>query len=376
MTLQHLPPLLLRARTVPLVGLLSALLLAAATPAWAVEEAPADSGDGTVEEDDAPADESDLAPLFAYFEDTADRSYNPAVIALAEERVLRGCDTLLFCPEEEVTRGQLATMLVNALDLEPVAQGPFTDIDDSVHAGNINAIAEEGIATGCRQDAFCPADTITREQVASLLVSAFDVAPTEEQHFDGLGDMHGDNVNRLAEAGITGGCTERLYAFCGQQPVLRWHAASFLARALGYVPSVEIAPLEERRAEQEEIDARREAERLAEEEARRAERERLEAERAAADPWGISALSDERIAMWERLAGCESNNNWSAVSANGLYYGGLQFHPRTWRTVGGTGMPNEASREEQIYRAERLLEQPWATFSNQWPACSRMLGLG
>ncbi|TVR32872.1 MAG: hypothetical protein EA388_11700 [Nitriliruptor sp.] len=79
--------------------------------------------------------------------------------------------------------------------------------------------------------------------------------------------------------------------------------------------------------------------------------------------------------VWVDLAGCESNNNWQAVSANGTYYGGLQFHPDTWRTVGGSGLPNQASRAEQIHRAQLLLTQPWATWGNQWPACSRRLGL-
>jgi len=83
--------------------------------------------------------------------------------------------------------------------------------------------------------------------------------------------------------------------------------------------------------------------------------------------------SDSQV--WVDLAACESNNNWQAVSANGLYYGGLQFHPTTWATVGGSGLPNQASRAEQIHRAQLLLTQPWATWGNQWPACSRMLGL-
>jgi resuscitation-promoting factor RpfB len=77
-------------------------------------------------------------------------------------------------------------------------------------------------------------------------------------------------------------------------------------------------------------------------------------------------------AVWERLARCESNGNWQHRSGNGLYYGGLQFHPDTWRTVGGTGMPHEASKAEQIRRG-RILQARlgWG----QWPACSRMLGL-
>ena len=373
-------PVSTRARALPLpsaplsllFAIVVALLLVAAGTAWAEEAAPAEDG-----EDQESAD-TDPDPSFdPFFEDTVDRSYDTAAIALATEGVILGCDTLLFCPEEEVTRGQLATMLVNALDIEPEAEGPFTDVGGSVHAEQINAIAGAGITVGCEQNAYCPADTITREQFASLLVTAFDLPETDVEHFDGLSATHGDNVNRLAEAGITGGCTEPLTSYCGAEPVLRWHAASFIARAMGLVETVEITPLEERREEQERIDAEREAEleaeRAAEEEAAR---RAAEEEAAAADPWGISELSDDRIAMWERLAQCESNGDETVVSANGLYYGWLQFHPDTWRSVGGTGLPNEATWQEHIYRAERLLEEPWATLSNQWPACSEMLGLG
>jgi resuscitation-promoting factor RpfB len=78
--------------------------------------------------------------------------------------------------------------------------------------------------------------------------------------------------------------------------------------------------------------------------------------------------------VWDRLAQCESGGNWHINTGNG-YYGGLQFHPDTWRRVGGTGLPHEHSREEQIYRAERLLATTSGRYSPHWPACSAKLGL-
>ena len=75
--------------------------------------------------------------------------------------------------------------------------------------------------------------------------------------------------------------------------------------------------------------------------------------------------------VWDRLAQCESSGNWQANTGNG-YYGGLQFLPSTWRSVGGTGLPHQASRAEQIHRAQILQARSgWG----QWPACSRRLGL-
>jgi LysM repeat protein len=75
--------------------------------------------------------------------------------------------------------------------------------------------------------------------------------------------------------------------------------------------------------------------------------------------------------VWDKLAACESGGNWSINTGNG-FYGGLQFTLATWHAVGGSGYPNENSREEQIARAEILLSRSnWG----QWPACTSKLGL-
>lgn len=75
--------------------------------------------------------------------------------------------------------------------------------------------------------------------------------------------------------------------------------------------------------------------------------------------------------VWDNLARCESGGNWAINTGNG-YYGGLQFSLSTWRAVGGTGLPSENSREEQIARAEILVAR---SGFGQWPACARRLGL-
>ena len=75
-------------------------------------------------------------------------------------------------------------------------------------------------------------------------------------------------------------------------------------------------------------------------------------------------------AAWDRLAQCESGGNWAANTGNG-YYGGIQFSLSSWQAVGGTGYPNQASRETQIAMGQRLWNQGgWS----HWPACSSQLG--
>lgn len=90
---------------------------------------------------------------------------------------------------------------------------------------------------------------------------------------------------------------------------------------------------------------------------------------AAPTPATSTYASDGSV--WDRLAQCESGGNWAINTGNG-FYGGLQFTLSSWRGVGGSGYPNEASRVEQIQRAEALLaRQGWGA----WPACSSKLGL-
>jgi resuscitation-promoting factor RpfB len=91
----------------------------------------------------------------------------------------------------------------------------------------------------------------------------------------------------------------------------------------------------------------------------------------AAPKQSSSGSSTPSGSVWDKLAECESGGNWSINTGNG-YYGGLQFSLSTWRAYGGSGMPHEASREEQIAIAKKLqADAGWGS----WPACSSKLGL-
>jgi resuscitation-promoting factor RpfA len=86
------------------------------------------------------------------------------------------------------------------------------------------------------------------------------------------------------------------------------------------------------------------------------------------------SVSPDANATWDRLAMCESTQNWDADTGNG-FKGGLQFTDSTWSRFGGeryADAPDEASREQQIAVAKRVQdEQGW----NAWPTCSEKLGL-
>ncbi|WP_446666335.1 transglycosylase family protein [Flexivirga sp. B27] len=78
--------------------------------------------------------------------------------------------------------------------------------------------------------------------------------------------------------------------------------------------------------------------------------------------------------VWDRVATCESGNNWSINTGNG-FYGGLQFTHSTWQAFGGGKYASDAhyaTRDQQIYVAQATLrvQGPGA-----WPVCSKRAGL-
>lgn len=76
--------------------------------------------------------------------------------------------------------------------------------------------------------------------------------------------------------------------------------------------------------------------------------------------------------VWVALAQCESGGRASVISAGGRFHGLYQFSVATWNSVGGTGLPSQATPYEQRYRAVRLQARSgWG----QWPACSRRIGV-
>lgn len=87
----------------------------------------------------------------------------------------------------------------------------------------------------------------------------------------------------------------------------------------------------------------------------------------------VATLAEPFIAQadagtnWDAIAKCESGGNWATSTGNG-FFGGLQFTPSTWRANGGSGMPQNASREEQIRVAENVKRTQGL---GAWPVCGR-----
>ena len=151
------------------------------------------------------------------------------------------CGEGLFCPGEPVRRWTMAVWLVRVLDeSEPQAgSSRFDDVDDSEWwMPHVERLADLGITHGCATEParFCPEDPVTRAQMASFLSRAFGLEAPEgppEVEFSDVGEgVHTDSIYALAASGITAGCAAEPEArFCPDRPTTRAQMASFLERA-------------------------------------------------------------------------------------------------------------------------------------------------
>jgi peptidoglycan hydrolase-like protein with peptidoglycan-binding domain len=69
-----------------------------------------------------------------------------------------------------------------------------------------------------------------------------------------------------------------------------------------------------------------------------------------------------------RIAHCESGGDPAAVSPGGRYRGKYQFSRATWRALGGTGDPAQASETAQDRMAHKLYRLRGTA---PWPVCGR-----
>jgi hypothetical protein len=111
---------------------------------------------------------------------------------------------------------------------------PFDDATASVFAESIRWLSASGITVGCAPRRFCPDDDVTRGQMAAFLTRALElVAPPQAIVFsDTGGHLFQSSISRLAYAGITVGCNPPSNSrFCPDNPVTRGQMAAFLVRA-------------------------------------------------------------------------------------------------------------------------------------------------
>ncbi len=95
---------------------------------------------------------------------------------MAAKHIVTGISDTEFKPLNSVTRAEFTTLLVRALDLKAAKATIFKDVDESQwYAEYIAAAYEASIVFGRSTDTFAPNDIMTREEMAIMVVRAYEV---------------------------------------------------------------------------------------------------------------------------------------------------------------------------------------------------------
>ncbi len=154
-----------------------------------------------------------------------------------------------YAPTAEVTRGQMATFILNTLRAagidhelpEPAEGDAFSDIAESPHRASINVLAAAGIVSGGGDGTFGPDALVERAQMATFVVKAADfviepdLASTGGARFTDVpaGSTHAASIETGADNALFSGVTATTFA--PDRVVQRDQMASFLVNLLNRI---------------------------------------------------------------------------------------------------------------------------------------------
>jgi subtilisin family serine protease len=163
---------------------------------------------------------------------------------LSARGVTVGCGSGNYCPNDPVTRQEMAAFILRARgEFNPPM--PLTQRFNDVPPGNtfynfIDRLAALNITVGCSMSPplYCPADPVLREQMSAFVLRGlgeFNPPTPPSQRFN---DVPASNqfynfIDRMAVLNITFGCSVSPPLYCPGSAVTRGEMAAFLVRAFG-----------------------------------------------------------------------------------------------------------------------------------------------
>jgi hypothetical protein len=165
----------------------------------------------------------------------------PHIQAIADAGITSGCGPTSYCPEDPVTRAQMAVFLLRGIYgggyRAPAATGGvFTDVPRTYWAAPwIELFAAEGITSGCGGGNYCPDNNVTRAQMAVFLLrskhgSTYKPPAAAGNLFNDVPSTFWASswIEQLAAEGITGGCSGGNY--CPHESATRAQMAVFIQK--------------------------------------------------------------------------------------------------------------------------------------------------
>ena len=178
------------------------------------------------------------------FDDDAGNTHEPSINQLAAMGILdlTECGERHICPDRPLLRWVMAVWMVRILDQAPGSSDAptrFGDVEPQAWwAPHVERLAEIGVTKGCSTNPlqYCPNRSVTRAEMATFLVRALDLPAASPAGFtDTEGNTHQADIDALAAAGVTKGCSTNPLQYCPDRPVTRGQMATLLVRALGLI---------------------------------------------------------------------------------------------------------------------------------------------
>ncbi|TDQ39089.1 S-layer homology domain-containing protein [Aureibacillus halotolerans] len=183
---------------------------------------------------------------------TSSNGHYDDIMALVERGVITGFPDGTFQPQASLTRAQAAVMFTRALDLQVPDDAnelleAFNDIPgDAYYNDEVAALVASGISKGYG-DYYAPEASLSREEMATLLVRAFDLQPIEGVNVSlsdlaSVQDVHRENVEILYQNELTKGKGDGSYG--PQDEVTRGQFSAFIVRGLENAGALEDLDIE------------------------------------------------------------------------------------------------------------------------------------
>jgi cysteine-rich repeat protein len=171
-------------------------------------------------------------------------AFYPYIENLFHNGITGGCASGNYCPGNSVTRAQMAVFLLKAEHgstyVPPACTGIFADVAcPSTFANWIEQLHNEGITGGCGGGNYCPDNSVTRRQMAVFLLKTKEgssyMPPAAVGIFGDVpvSDTFAPWIEDLYNRNITGGCQASPLLYCPDNPNTRGQMAVFLVKTFG-----------------------------------------------------------------------------------------------------------------------------------------------
>lgn len=152
-----------------------------------------------------------FVPVFSFGEGMKDLEISPykeEIQKLIEDGVLSGYTDGTFRPEGSITRGEFTKMIANALKLKADKDSAknFKDVKGKWYEGYVGAVYKAGLMEGTGKTTFSPEENVTREQMAVILIRGLDMEKTANEIKIDLEFVDSENISSWAKNSVVLAC--------------------------------------------------------------------------------------------------------------------------------------------------------------------------